>query len=115
MNEKIDFLLMCLQTSLQIVFIHILFWPGMILGFMRENRLTPFMQKPLYDCVICMTSVWGTLLWVFEWQMSINYFMFLFTVGGINVLFSGLIGKAEDVNVERQVSNGHKAPSSQHD
>jgi hypothetical protein len=115
MSEKIDFLLMCLQTSLQIVFIHILFWPGMILDFMRENRLTPFMQKPLYDCAICMTSVYGFLFWLLEWDMSGNLLAFWFTVGGINVLLSGLIGKAEDVNVERQVSNGHKAPSSQHD
>lgn len=111
MNEMVELLLISLITSLQIVFIHILFLPGMLLEFMRENKLTPFMQKPLYDCVICMTSVYGFLLWLLEWDMSVNLFQFWFVLGGINVLFSGLIGKAEDVNIEREIGKGHKAPA----
>lgn len=108
MDELIRLLLISAITSLQIVFIHILFWDGMILEFMRENKLPTFFQKPLYDCVICMTSVYGFLFWLLEWNMSVNLFQFWFVVGGINVLLSGIIGRAEDVNGEMFVLDKRK-------
>lgn len=111
MNDLIHLLLISAITSLQIVFIHILFWPGMILEFMRENRLPLLVQKPLYECVICMTSFWGFLFWLFEWQMSVNLIQFWFVVGGINVLLSGIIGRAEDVNGEMFVQNNSEFDS----
>lgn len=108
MNDLVQLLLISLITSLQIVFVHILFWPGMLFEFMRENKLPSLIQKPLYDCVICMTSFWGTLLWVFEWQTTVQFFPFLFTVGGISVLISGIIGRAEDINGEMFVELNRK-------
>ena len=109
MNDLALLLLTSLVTSIQIVFIHVLFWDGMIFAFMKENRLNSFVQKPLYSCLICMTSIWGCLLWLFEWQGTIEFMPFLFTVGGINVLIYGIVGRAEDYNGEQFVDDNTTA------
>ena len=109
MNDLALLILSSLATSIQIVFIHVLFWDGMIFEFMKENKLNTFVQKPLYSCLICMTSVWGSLLWIFEWQGSIPFIQFLFTVGGINVLIYGIVGRAEDANGEQFVDDNKTA------
>lgn len=99
-HDLLKLLLMAAITSAQITFIHMLFWDGMILRFFKENKLPRFIQKPLYDCLICMTSIWGFFFWIAEWNASVNLFWFWFLVGGINVLISGIVGRAEDYNGE---------------
>lgn len=134
MNELLQ---LSLLSSLQICFIHILFWDGMLLAWIRRiidnwvaaiykmedtelyflfcivlilfAGFVKWISKPLYSCVICMTSIWGILLWHFEWNHSISLLTFLFTVGGINVLLSGLISRAEDFNGEQFVNQKHDA------
>lgn len=49
-----------------IVGVWTLFGKGMILGWLGDigDRWLPlFIQKPLYGCLPCMSSVWGTALW----------------------------------------------------
>lgn len=99
-HELIKLILISVITSVQITFIHVLFWDGMILRFFRENRLPRFIQKPLYDCLICMTSIWGFVFWLAEWNASVNLIFMWLTVGGINVLISGVVGRAEDYSGE---------------
>lgn len=100
MNNILDLLLISAITSLQITFIHVLFFDGMLLQKLRPEWIAAWLKKPVYDCLICMTSVWGVILWVTEWNMAVNLLWFLFTVGGINVLISGIIGVVEDYTGE---------------
>jgi hypothetical protein len=134
---------------MQILFIHILFWDGMLLAGFRyryvnkinymwqqfknldeikkrnkqdrfmskglEARvitsaltlfllhdILSFLRKPLFDCLICMTSIWGTVLWLL-FHRELNYLEFLFTVGGISTIIYGIVGNADDKNGERFV------------
>ncbi|HMX02958.1 MAG TPA: hypothetical protein PK511_09600 [Chitinophagales bacterium] len=96
----IDLIVSAAITSLQITFIHILFWDGMILQSLRNNPLPWLVKKPLYDCLICMTSIWGIFIWFFEWDGKFDLIAFLFLVGGINVLIMALVNNADDKNGE---------------
>lgn len=142
----IDLLLSSLTAAMQILFIHILFWDGMLLAgvrygydrtFERLDKRTEtvmeiierndresfmratlafrtvvcgfvltamcltllFLRKPLFDCLICMTSIWGTVLY-FLFHRELNYLEFLFTVGGISTIIYGIVGNANDRNGE---------------
>lgn len=69
-----DFMLYILITSAWIYGFHILFQEGYILeswakafievGDDRVQERRAWIAKPLFDCPICMSSVWG-LIWVF--------------------------------------------------
>lgn len=59
--------------SLQITAIYIVFQQGMLLGWMRiamanmfdttfGKKRSRYIQKPLFDCLPCMASVWTTIL-----------------------------------------------------
>ncbi len=50
-----------------IIGIFTLFLPGMLLGWLGDawhKRLPKMIQKPLYDCPPCMSSVHGTWIWL---------------------------------------------------
>lgn len=101
-------LIAALITSLQIIFIHILFWDGMLLApikYWLHSLLPLWFRKPLYDCLICMTSVWGIALYFLEWNHQFNIIWFLFAVGGINTIIYGIIGNADDYNGEKFVKD----------
>ena len=63
----IDFLAFCFAASMAITAIHVaIVWDGMILHFIdtpRTRALPTWLKKPLYDCMICMASVYTTLFW----------------------------------------------------
>lgn len=56
------------------------FAPGMILGGLGdwlEKRFPEYLLKPLFLCVLCMPSVWGSAIWfltggdIFYWPFYV--------------------------------------------
>lgn len=48
-----------------VLFIHVCLWEQMILekpGIFMRNKLPVYIAKPLFDCVVCMTPWWGSLI-----------------------------------------------------
>jgi len=99
-------LIFALKTSLVITAIHASFWDDMVLGNFRANVLdnifNDFWKKPIYSCVICMASLWGTLSYLKHFWLCYNplhYIIFILTVAGINTLISGIIYLAYERNL----------------
>lgn len=109
-----DFLLFCIISSLIITAIHVSTWDGMLFGRVRcclDGIISPFWQKPLYGCIICMASLWGTI--IYSIVLSVCYFLntyfitdywvlmflpYVTVVAGINALISGIIYLAFEKN-----------------
>lgn len=89
-----------LITSLKILGIHVSCWQGMILGADKGwmkifnvraqlHFLPEWIKKPLYMCVICMASVWGTFFWLMDGRyICIDTLWFILAIAGINSLLS---------------------------
>lgn len=103
-----EFALAILATVLSILFVHSLFWDGMLLAPIRRNylrHLPLFFRKCLFECPPCMTSVWGLLMYgaaSFHLGYDLLGFItgllpFLFCVGGLLILTRPLIAQAEDL------------------
>lgn len=84
-----------ITISLQITAIYIVFQQGNLLGWLRIKganwldarfgKLTSlYIQKPLWDCLGCMASVWGVLL---SWSFDLRI---LLCVCGINCIIYNL-------------------------
>lgn len=82
--------------SLQITAIYVAMWDGNILGWLRafiatgldqllSVRISRYIQKPIWDCLPCMASVWTILL-----ACRIDLLLIL-TVCGINVIIDQFI------------------------
>jgi len=96
------FLLSLIPVSLGIWCIHILFQEDMILekhGKSITNRVGEYWAKPLINCPVCMSSVWGVIGF-----FSIRYFFnvdlpmkqiipFVFCLCGLNTIISKLVSK----------------------
>ncbi len=77
--------------SLKILSIHLLFQQGMLLGWFRIGaanmfdwlmgpKVSRYVQKPLWDCLPCMSSVWTI---IFTLSFDINLML---VVCGINFI-----------------------------
>lgn len=90
-------------ASLFCVGMYVLYQPGMILGKLPDyfskalNNWTPEradlivkLRKPLFDCLPCMSSVYGSIYY-FTARSDTNYLIFLVTVCGLNYLFSRIV------------------------
>jgi hypothetical protein len=86
-------LIFALKGSLIITAIHVLFWEGMLLEKLSRWLiwLPKWLRKPLFECNICMASIWGTSYWLIYREPSIEIIPFILIVCGINTLFSGII------------------------
>lgn len=97
-----------LTASLQILFIWGAMQEGMILFPLRRAidtllekvsivwlMIGLILRKPLYDCLFCMSSVWGIIFTAKYFSLSWNYLTLLFCIGGINYLIQMLITWAE--------------------
>jgi hypothetical protein len=63
----LDFWIRLPLAALIIIGIWTLYQPGMLLGEcgnILEKNLPKFLTKPLFDCPPCMSSIWGTWIWV---------------------------------------------------
>lgn len=91
--------------SLTVLFLHVCTWEGMIFGSIGKllKSLPNYIRKPLYDCPICMSVWWGSIIlyigtitdaWyqpkLFEWILIV------FSAGGINTVLIYVVdaGKA---------------------
>lgn len=93
-------------TSLKIVFMWAAMRPGMVfypLRLMIDSLLMQlpttamlYARKPLYDCLFCMSSVWGFLFTVHVAELSMAYLTMLLAVGGLNYLIQQLILPGDD-------------------
>lgn len=87
-----------LTISLITIGIHASTWDGMILQPIREwldwklsNKYGKYIKKPLYDCLICMSSVW-TVLCFFAIDFNIAELpLLVLIVAGINTILMHLI------------------------
>ena len=62
----IDFWLRMSVAVPLIIGVWTLFGKGMLLGWLGDiwdRRLPEVLQKPLYSCPPCMSSVWGSAVW----------------------------------------------------
>lgn len=80
-----------LITSLAIAALHyMIVWEGMILYPLKKylQRLPRLIRKPLFECLFCMSSIWGTASLFFVFKLQFNeYFIFnLFAIAGMNLL-----------------------------
>lgn len=94
-----------LIVALTVLFLHVCTWEGMIFGFIHSGlkQLPDYIKKPIYDCPICMSVWWGSIIlyigtitdaWyqpkLFEWILIV------FSAGGINTVLIYIVdaGKA---------------------
>lgn len=93
-------------TSLIITAIHIAFKPGNVLSFLRvwiANGLdiivgmkwSKYVQKPLWDCLPCMASVWTVVI---TGRFDV---ILICAVCGLNVIIGRLIEREEVLEVEQ--------------
>ncbi len=78
-------------TSLAIAALHyMIVWEGMILYPLKKHlqHLPRLIRKPLFECLFCMSSIWGTASLFFVFKLQFNeYFIFnLFAIAGMNLL-----------------------------
>lgn len=78
--------------SLIIMAIHtIINRPGMIFYWLLPylERLPAWMHKPLFECLTCMSSFWGLMLWfAFGNGLSLWIIPQILAVAGLNYLLS---------------------------
>lgn len=90
-------------NSLCIIGLNFTTWEGELffkLKLFLNKALPRLMRKPLYDCVMCMSSVWGFMGWLYlhrhmqvtEWLYATNTILpYLLAVCGVNLIFDSLI------------------------
>jgi hypothetical protein len=90
--------------SFQVTAIYLLFQEGMLLGWLRiaaanlfdkgfGMKASRYIQKPLWDCLPCMASIWTCVLsWSIDWQLML-------TVCGLNFLIQRAIIQQEDERI----------------
>lgn len=82
-----------LYASLKCIAIFVMMKEGELLFKVRQliDRITPIpLHKPIYECLTCMASVWGTVFY-FTDGITMNYFQFILILCGWNYLTSMVI------------------------
>lgn len=85
----IDFLINLIPVSLCIWGIHILFQEGHIfeqLGDWMDEKLPEGLNKPLWACPVCMSSIWGTAGYFILGLHYHYFFPFIFCLCGLNTI-----------------------------
>ena len=98
----IEFLAFCFAASMAITAIHIaIVWDGMILHFIDNaytRALPTWLKKPLYDCMICMASVYTTVFWLAAGRPVGWLLLFgILTVAGLNTLVCVVLDRLSDM------------------
>lgn len=93
-------LLIAFQISLICIAVHALFWEGMILYKLGRSikillsayTFTSKLQKPLFDCLICMSSFWTIISYfILFGNLDLKLIPLMLVVCGINVIWDSLI------------------------
>ncbi len=92
-----ELLIFCLLTSLKVTAIHvscregmIFFRPRVALGVLLYRMKLRILEKPLYDCLVCMSGFWGLVFWLID-GMNYHPVEVILIVAGINALFDQVI------------------------
>lgn len=76
---------------------------GMILEVLRNffwkatrNTALRHIQPALYECPICMASIWGTVVWILlgNW-FSVAWALYVFGVAGLNYVLINMVNRDE--------------------
>lgn len=91
----------CLCASLSILAIYVCInWQGMIFNGALPylERYTPaIIKKPLYECLICMSSIWGGSIYlVYFGKLSPDIIEAILIIAGINTLLCVVLDKLTD-------------------
>lgn len=96
--------------SLSVLGLYAAMGDGMILGWLRglferatDNRLLKHIRPALYECPICMASIWGTVFWLAitytdqVWYQQFNqlWIVYTFAVAGLNYIAINIINRDE--------------------
>lgn len=82
-----NFLLYAFVASFSIIGIHASTWEDMINHWVNKIKVPYWVSFPLWDCPICMASVWG-ISFAFLFNISpIQMPVFCLTIAGINTIF----------------------------
>lgn len=60
------------------------------LGRWFENNTPSFMHQPLFDCNICMTPYYGSLLYIFIYGINWEWPIVVICAMGVNVMINKL-------------------------
>ena len=74
---------------------------GMILERLRQlferatdNKVLKYVRPALYECPICMASIWGTVVWLVIGNPLGSYWvLYVFGVAGFNYITMNLISE----------------------
>ncbi len=74
---------------------------GMILEWLRcffdkatDNKILKYIRPALFECPICMASIWGTVVWlVVGNQLGAYWVLYVFGVAGFNYIVMNLVGE----------------------
>jgi hypothetical protein len=76
---------------------------GMVLKWLRDllervtnNRILKYIRPALYECPICMASIWGTAVWLITGNtFSLLWVLYVFGIAGFNYVTINLISDDE--------------------
>lgn len=106
----IEFLISILPTSLFIYGVHILFQDNHLLEKQGEWMATnwpEWITKPLFDCQICQSSIWGTVgFFSIDFLFGVHhnlrlYIPYVFCLCGLNVIIQKLTSKEREVKITK--------------
>lgn len=80
-----------ITTSFAIAAIHYMIaWEGMVLFPLKKylERLPVIIRKPLYECLFCMSSIWGItiLYFIHKLPIDLHFIYYLFAIAGVNFI-----------------------------
>lgn len=94
---EITYILLCLITSLEILAIYMI-WGKMLerqrafVATMFDKwfglKMSKYIQAPLWDCYICMSSVWTIVLMIGSIHNPLHLFEYALTVCGISTIIN---------------------------
>lgn len=84
------------HISLFCVLVHVVFtWEGLPMAWstpILEELMPAWMRKPLYECLICMSSFWTVAFVVVTLQpISVDVLLLFITVGGLNTIACAIL------------------------
>lgn len=72
----------------------ILHWMEKALIHITDNKVLRPIRPALYECPVCMASIWGTTFWlVIGGSFGAAWVIYVFGVAGLNYVLSNVIDK----------------------
>jgi len=72
----------------------ILEWLRGVFQFITDHKILRYIRPALYECPICMASIWGTVVWlVLGNELGTPWVLYVFGVAGFNYVTMNLISE----------------------